>query len=1340
MPTFDLTGFSSIDAPPITLDTTSDSIAVDVRFTDGALWMPDDQRIQVTAQFTQPSGGPRLRLLGTFDPPVALAGGQLLLDDVTVSIPFDGAVVDTDRPVIASGTARWVLPSIASGLGISEIGFDLGASTTDDTTRLELTLADPISLPQMFIEITNGSLVVSVVPSENAFEVALTGVGGLTNDGRSQVQSLLAPVFGAGDPLADVPSAFTFRRRFHLAAGSIPDVGLPAGPAMLRLFPDWEGGAPPDLTIDLPEGLGLDIGLPELSLDLDDGDSGPGDIGVRLTDCGLHFPQIGGLPPFDLSGVLEVVTSGTDTVLRLRPTVPGGVELPGVVRWFLSRLRWLADAADLDGIVDQFVMSMEELEWEQLFRGLLTATGGVPSGFADAFETLLGQAIAALTPATPVDRVLLIAFTAFEDVADDVFGVIWEAVRALDVAGELPDGLAATVVDVLRQLGDVPALVEPALRQLVATLSVDEFEAVLARLLAVGADLVDDAADYLTLLMRALAVAIDELDADDLARIIMDLLVANDDADTNVSLPDLLGAPSLFDHPDLQLPAIPALLMSALGGLIAGIPGFVPRLPTTDSLYEVVRSIAGAIGEGLAAVGISQLFDLPKMTALLEAIIDYSADDLEREKMLLRTSRIPVLGIAVTIMAVIRGALTNPLPWWELMGADIVNDDRFVTRQLPAPGTPDPGNQDRPRKYLIVSDVHRDKEADDVGFLNVGSIDHFTRNRALYQRILDWVDEEGYTMIEGGDGEELWYVRNFEVYHGPRAELEQIISLHTDVYERLSDLHSRGRYFRVKGNHDSYLDIEDVRAPLDTAMTQVDATKPFVLDDFIVIPGVKTLQDAWWGGMGGVADLLTGDADLDDYLEGSIERLLDLGLGLDSTKYSETKPMVVAHGHQWDFWNCRGNELIGKMLSNMVGVPLDQILDPFIDARGFAFGGEPTINLGNIAAEIPVLDGWLGPRQAQRFAHQIQHQSSADRLLIDDVMFTETVAALTAGLGIVVPQPTEDGSTPVIGDIQHWISQRFNQLCLGHTHFPQSQPFWDLESLLAPLGIGERIRDITRTFLFGWEPSLNLLRALYYNTGTAGWLEGVIWAIEISEQGHARLVFWTENSIGPETMDWELSEMPAQLREQLDDRVETIRAQVAATLQTFGEAALGAAAAAVSVSLPVIVGVVAQATGGRELDVRELLDDASEAVEGALEGPGAVISQVQAFVVELLVATFANQQGVGEERTFTLRVPIPPGVEDALAGVSDLLSQLPEVDPSQIPRLACGWLQLVRNLPFFGGFESRRNVAGIDDRVFWVVVSLLFQLPTGDLVNDAIPLATAAEFDGDDLVLTATVG
>lgn len=1344
MPTFDLTGFGAIEVPPVTLTDSADSVNVSLRFNGGVLWMPPGQQLHLTARFTN-QGNERRRLIlaGSFAPPARLAGRQLELDDIELSIPFTGATPELDdgRPVNASGSVRWILPTLATRLGIGEIAFELTAETANGATTFGLALAAAVEIPNAYLQIAEGAVALTVLPAEQAFQIALNGSGGLNSQGRTKVKNALKPLFGNVDPLASVPSTVSFRRRFHLASGGMPDIALPAGPALVSLLPQWTGGSEPPLALSLPEGLVVDLGLPELSMGFDDGGPAPTDFGIRLTDCGLHFPQLGSLPAFDLAGALEVIKQGPETVLRLQPSLPGGVDLPGFVAFFLSRLRWLADAANLDQLAEQLQLSLSELEWEQLFRGLLTPAGNVPSSFDAAFSALLDEAIDVLTPGTSVERVFLVAFSAFEDVADQVYGRIWQALLDLSGSPRLPDGIGSTVAAVLQLLNDSPEMMGPALKALfgIPTLDVD---AILAAMVDLGLDRLDDARTFLNLLMRTLAGAIGGVEPGRLASALMDLAVARDDPGTLVSLPALIGAPGIVQTPEFELPAVPALLMSALGGLIASIPGFIPRLPTSDSLYEVIRNIAGGLGEGLAITGIDQLFDIDRMTRLIGAIIDYSAADLDRELMLLRTSRMPVLGAAVTVMAVVKAAVTNALPWWDLMGSNIEHDPRFNTKVLPRPGTDNPDDSSVKRKYLIFSDVHRDKTADDRGFLNAGSIDHFAHNHDLYNRVLGWSDDHGYTVIEAGDSEELWYVRNFADYDGPAAELAEIVATNQVIYDKLRTLHGKGRYYRVKGNHDSYLDLPAVRSAVDDVMFYPSSPDPFEIYDFVVIHGVKTLQDAWYDSLGTLVDLVTGDEPIDSYIEDTLQRVRDYALGLDSSRYTETKPMVVAHGHQWDFWNCRGNELVGKMISNMVGVPADQILDPFIDARGIAWDGEPAVKFGAIAADLPVLNNWLATRQAVRFAHKIQHQSTADRLLVDDVMYMETVAALSAALGIEVDQPGDGDDPDVRRNASHYASDpigrfmalRFNQLCVGHTHFPQSQPYWDLETLLSPLGVGDRIRQVTSTLFSGWEPSLNVMRALYYNTGTAGWHEGVIWAIEITELGHARLVFWTHNSIEPETMDWELGEMPEDQRDALEARIDSVRDQVITLLQSLGaQQALDTAAAVVSVPAAFVAGVVAQSADDVDLDLGVILADASIAAE-------TVIGNLQSMIGEFIMTALLRQVDAAQPRRFTLRVPMPPGIENALAGVSDLLGQMSGIDVAAIPKLACGWLMVVRNLPFFGGFESRRDVVGIDDRVFWVVASLLFQLPSSQVPSATLPLQADATIDGNALVVTLVVG
>ena len=74
-------------------------------------------------------------------------------------------------------------------------------------------------------------------------------------------------------------------------------------------------------------------------------------------------------------------------------------------------------------------------------------------------------------------------------------------------------------------------------------------------------------------------------------------------------------------------------------------------------------------------------------------------------------------------------------------------------------------------------------------------------------------------------------------------------------------------------------------------------------------------------------------------------------IGLDSAVYTNTKPLIVTHGHQWDFWNCDRNNLVGKLFANSVGVPVDMLLDPFIDIGGVHGSGNVSLNFADCALD-----------------------------------------------------------------------------------------------------------------------------------------------------------------------------------------------------------------------------------------------------------------------------------------------------------------------------------------------------------------------------------------------------
>lgn len=87
-------------------------------------------------------------------------------------------------------------------------------------------------------------------------------------------------------------------------------------------------------------------------------------------------------------------------------------------------------------------------------------------------------------------------------------------------------------------------------------------------------------------------------------------------------------------------------------------------------------------------------------------------------------------------------------------------------------------------KFILFSDAHR---GDGSG------ADDFAANSQLFKCALDHYFDEGYTLIELGDSEELLENRQFD----------QIYISHTAIYERLARFHqSDSRYIKLWGNHD----------------------------------------------------------------------------------------------------------------------------------------------------------------------------------------------------------------------------------------------------------------------------------------------------------------------------------------------------------------------------------------------------------------------------------------------------------------------------------------------------------------------------------------------------------
>ncbi len=90
-------------------------------------------------------------------------------------------------------------------------------------------------------------------------------------------------------------------------------------------------------------------------------------------------------------------------------------------------------------------------------------------------------------------------------------------------------------------------------------------------------------------------------------------------------------------------------------------------------------------------------------------------------------------------------------------------------------------------------------------------------------------------------------------------------------------------------------------------------------------------------------------------------------------------------------------------------------------------------------------------------------------------------------------------------------------LCVGHTHNPQSRPWVSLLDRFNPW------RDKRSSAFRAFERAFSL-KTRYLNSGTVGWWEGVVWAIQITPEGVPRLVYWSDEDREPVTMDWELTD------------------------------------------------------------------------------------------------------------------------------------------------------------------------------------------------------------------------
>ncbi|MDC3984474.1 hypothetical protein [Polyangium jinanense] len=781
-----------------------------------------------------------------------------------------------------------------------------------------------------------------------------------------------------------------------------------------------------------------------------------------------------------------------------------------------------------------------------------------------------------------------------------------------------------------------------------------------------------------------------------------------------------------------------------------------------------------------------------------------AAPDRPQELELIETAcENPLLGLSLILASMPGTAKRQAQRWWNLHFAEQSSPERgsdgtpivwkikdgttadWTVKTLPPPS---PGSgPGTARKYLIFSDVHRDAATDDKGLFQSGSIDHFKRNAQLYQRILDYAITNGYTVIEGGDCEELWFIRSIQEY--PRksdgsldiaAKLSEIVSTHPSIFERLRTLHKQGRYFRTYGNHDSYLR----KAGTDDSVWQVLKTEmeknnsgPFQLYDAFVIDGVKTMMEQ------GIADVLTDAAKLlvgQTTKEQLRDNLLIGRLGLDAGAYTEKCRMLVCHGHQFDPWNSANNQILGQLISNTVATYVDKKMDPFLDLRGFAWNGNPLLEFDDLFSRWPVFDSWPARSSAVRFAHQVQHMPNEQRVLLDNIMFYESVAALYGTFGIALnywdPERNQE-ITPAqsrneldlfssSGIAEYLKRHHIHHICIGHTHNPHSQPHFKLDNIAAlvpPLSrVIKTIQLETPDIL---EPQF---KTTYFNSGTVGWMEGVVWAIEIDTTGQARLVYWTDKSTEPEYMDWELEVLPQEVKDLILQGATTALGATLPAIKTPVQTvynALKERLAELNVSpgamnqaikkaakLPVYSLALALMQSPEQLLRVRQLQEAPSALKRSVKQLQDQYERLRDFSLDVwfsvkrrFLSGFASDS---ETETCVIRAPIPEASRKNLERFKRILKTMNMTEDQALHYAGLALAifdQLPRNLPFFSTVTEPQNPdARLHDSETPVLQALLGTLwmypPAGQTVKiGGVVLQSKFALEGAHVSLTVTL-
>jgi hypothetical protein len=505
-------------------------------------------------------------------------------------------------------------------------------------------------------------------------------------------------------------------------------------------------------------------------------------------------------------------------------------------------------------------------------------------------------------------------------------------------------------------------------------------------------------------------------------------------------------------------------------------------LTPPNAAAQVPRRIH-LLGAGIQSFMQDYFHDMPaieKFTTKFFHALQFQ--DERTEEIWLHLAKVP--GMIVLLFPRLVHAIKTPMKVFQWIGQEadkIKQKDRALKiHTLPSP------IKDK-CQYVIFSDVHRDA-SDDLVDPDFFDLSHFSKNRDLFLRGLRYYRKRGHIVIENGDCEELCMVPSVKKHAGVKARAEGIIAaagIHHEVYEMLSALHREGRYFRTRGNHDQFWTLAPENEKILREAWFSAGPVPFQIWDALIIPEVLTMEDDYLGILKRIRAAKKRKEPVD------VGELADLiPVGLSPERYRERKPLFIMHGHQTDFWNCDEHSEIGKILANSIGVIMDGMTTFPYHLRGIDLCGNPIVKFEDLLIKIPQVENWLPPDSARRLSRQIE-QAEGSRKIVDTIYYSET---LTAALAFALKYPGSKGLTQV-------------QVLAGHTHWPQSRPHLYLGQLEVPgLQKGVAIK----------------LPVPYFNSGTCGWWEGVLWGVEVTDYGQPKLFYWDQNSQEPNYMPWEL--------------------------------------------------------------------------------------------------------------------------------------------------------------------------------------------------------------------------